>query len=270
MLAGSLVFTGCKKEGCTNEAATNYDADAKEDDGSCILPVVKPAADTEAPKVAITKPTASAKLNAGDAMDIMATVTDNVGATTWTYTVKDAAGASKATETASLGGTASESASASVTTGSDWAAGTYSVVITAGDAAGNTSAEATVSFEIETVQSKDTEKPTITAPVKKFPVTGFELRTRPSNSAGGKWDFKVDDNVELASVKVYLWNKTTDMAIDSLIETGIGDVTWSKGSYNLKHSSNEVGDKAILKIMATDAAGNEAEYTGTQEYTLSL
>lgn len=31
--------TSCKKkEGCTNPEATNYDADAKEDDGSCVLP----------------------------------------------------------------------------------------------------------------------------------------------------------------------------------------------------------------------------------------
>ncbi|MCH8329981.1 MAG: hypothetical protein IH946_01145 [Bacteroidetes bacterium] len=35
---GTIVFTGCKKEGCTDPEATNYDADAKDDDGSCIYP----------------------------------------------------------------------------------------------------------------------------------------------------------------------------------------------------------------------------------------
>ncbi len=37
----------CKKEGCTNHLATNYDVKAKKDDGSCILP------EPEAPKLII-------------------------------------------------------------------------------------------------------------------------------------------------------------------------------------------------------------------------
>jgi len=32
----SFGLPACKKEGCTDEAATNYDADAKKDDGSCV------------------------------------------------------------------------------------------------------------------------------------------------------------------------------------------------------------------------------------------
>jgi hypothetical protein len=37
----ALTFS-CKKEGCTNPAATNYSAEAKKDDGSCILPEPDP------------------------------------------------------------------------------------------------------------------------------------------------------------------------------------------------------------------------------------
>lgn len=32
----------CKKKGCTNSNATNYNSKAKKDDGSCVLPVVVP------------------------------------------------------------------------------------------------------------------------------------------------------------------------------------------------------------------------------------
>jgi hypothetical protein len=40
VLAGALlaVVPACKKKGCTNPLATNYDAEAKKDDGSCELP----------------------------------------------------------------------------------------------------------------------------------------------------------------------------------------------------------------------------------------
>lgn len=34
--AGTFAFSGCQKEGCTDESATNYDADAKSDDGTCV------------------------------------------------------------------------------------------------------------------------------------------------------------------------------------------------------------------------------------------
>lgn len=42
ILLVGIILTGltlsCKKEGCTNSEATNYSAEAKKDDGSCILP----------------------------------------------------------------------------------------------------------------------------------------------------------------------------------------------------------------------------------------
>ena len=45
-----FAFTSCKKEGCTDSKATNYDAEAKKDDGSCVLPVkASPPAPTPTP-----------------------------------------------------------------------------------------------------------------------------------------------------------------------------------------------------------------------------
>ena len=35
LLAGLLGMTSCKKEGCTDSAASNYSEEAKDDDGSC-------------------------------------------------------------------------------------------------------------------------------------------------------------------------------------------------------------------------------------------
>jgi hypothetical protein len=35
LLFGSLIISSCKKEGCTDSTALNYNADAKKDDGSC-------------------------------------------------------------------------------------------------------------------------------------------------------------------------------------------------------------------------------------------
>lgn len=42
---GAIAFsiTSCKKEGCTDETALNYDADAKKDDGSCIYDTTVPS-----------------------------------------------------------------------------------------------------------------------------------------------------------------------------------------------------------------------------------
>jgi hypothetical protein len=43
----SVVSVSCKKEGCTDIAATNYNAEAKKDDGSCTYP--NPTPDPRAP-----------------------------------------------------------------------------------------------------------------------------------------------------------------------------------------------------------------------------
>jgi len=38
----TLAIAGCKREGCTDPKATNYDSDAKKDNGNCIYPEPEP------------------------------------------------------------------------------------------------------------------------------------------------------------------------------------------------------------------------------------
>jgi hypothetical protein len=75
VLMGVLVtFGSCKKEGCTDPLAKNYDSKAKKDDGSCELEIK----DTEAPVISIFKPEDNAEYEKGDTVFIEIKVTDNV------------------------------------------------------------------------------------------------------------------------------------------------------------------------------------------------
>ena len=42
----TLGAVSCQKEGCTDSTATNYDSEAKKDDGSCIAATVAPVEST--------------------------------------------------------------------------------------------------------------------------------------------------------------------------------------------------------------------------------
>ncbi|SFT73742.1 protein of unknown function [Lishizhenia tianjinensis] len=46
LVAGAMAFTACKKEGCTDETASNYSEEAKKDDGSCVYIDNSPLAPT--------------------------------------------------------------------------------------------------------------------------------------------------------------------------------------------------------------------------------
>lgn len=43
LMSGFILIAACKKKGCTDSTAINYDINAKKDDGSCVYPTTPPA-----------------------------------------------------------------------------------------------------------------------------------------------------------------------------------------------------------------------------------
>jgi hypothetical protein len=270
MLAGSLVLGSCKKEGCTDATATNYDDKAKDDDGSCKFAaiVVTPVADTEVPVVTISSPAASAAFAPGEKVQITATITDNVGATTWSYSILDAENAVKGTENLNLLGTTSEAGSAEYTVPANAEGGNYTVSITASDAAGNTSIAATVLIVVETPVSTDSEKPVVLQPVKTFPLSGTNISQGTGGTKGAKFDIEVSDNVEIDKITVILWNTTKSTEKFKAEFTDVNAKTFKQNV--VIQYTGDVNDKAKVKVIATDKAGNETELLSTVEYDLTL
>lgn len=56
-----LTIQSCRKEGCTNPKATNYNPKADKDDGTCVLPTPPAPATTTEPKKQPSKPADSSK-----------------------------------------------------------------------------------------------------------------------------------------------------------------------------------------------------------------
>ncbi len=63
-----FILAGCGKDGCKDPAATNYDPDAKNDDGSCVYPTAK---------LKIHSPSNNAMFSLGDTVHIHAVATHN-------------------------------------------------------------------------------------------------------------------------------------------------------------------------------------------------
>lgn len=281
-IAGSLVMAGCKKEGCTDSKATNFDEKAKKDDGSCKFATVvdpndpdnpdnpdNPANDAEKPTVIITNPSSTLNIKAGVEMKIEATLNDNVGVTSWTYSISDPDAKVQKTATANLTGAKKELVSVSYTIPATWAAGTYKLTITASDAKGNVSTAAEQSIEVEAAEPEDKEAPTIVEPKKTFPTSGTNISKGTQATKGAKFDIEVSDNVEIESITVILWNTTKSTELDKEEYTGVGAKTWKK-NVHLQYDNGDTGDKAKVKVIAKDKAGNEKELLSTQEYNLTL
>ncbi len=85
---GSVIFSGCSKEGCTDPTAENYDPDAKKDDGSCIY------AENQAPT--ISDFTITGDPTPGGTLDIHFIAADNEGLSG--YTLQSEKGGSTSTD----------------------------------------------------------------------------------------------------------------------------------------------------------------------------
>ncbi len=270
MVASSLVFAGCKKEGCMDSKATNYDAEAKKDDGSCVFPeppIVEPAVDTEKPKVSITKPAASAKVMAGSDLEMEATITDNEGVVSWDYKIVNGAtevGPTSATVTSA----ASVTGTATYSVPQDWPAGTATITITGTDAAGNVSDAVTADVTIEAYVAPDTEAPVIGAFTQKWPLTGVSISGGTGNNNGVKVMVDISDNMEIDKITLNLYNTTQSTIIGTKEYTAVGVKTWNEESQLTYTGAGNAGDEAIIKVIVTDKAGNEATLDGTVKYAL--
>ncbi len=70
--SSTALFTSCKKEGCTDSTATNYDEDADDDDGSCVYPM-----EEDDIEFMITNPAAGSTFSMGDTVHIDAMITSS-------------------------------------------------------------------------------------------------------------------------------------------------------------------------------------------------
>ncbi|PWJ48632.1 hypothetical protein SAMN06264364_12913 [Quadrisphaera granulorum] len=189
-----------------------------------------PMADTTAPTVTITAPTAGATLTGTTTLS--ATASDDVAVTAVTFTVTT--GATTRTLTATNSGTGTTwSAPLDTTT---LANGTTTITATATDAAGNATTTAPVSA---TITNADTVAPTvtITAPTAGATVSGLVTATATAS-----------DNVGVTSVKYYANGRFAGSATLSggLWRLGLDTRKFANGSYT-------------ITAVAADAAGN----TGT-------
>lgn len=104
-ILGSVALVGCKKEGCMDEAAANYSADAKKDDGTCnykpVITIVgaNPATVSVGAEYTDGGATAFVK-NEGNVTvtsDLSQVNTSSVGSFNVTYTASNANGTTTAT-----------------------------------------------------------------------------------------------------------------------------------------------------------------------------
>lgn len=71
-LASTTLFSSCKKEGCTDEKAENYDSDADKDDDSCTYPEEEETDDID---FTISDPVAGTTFGLGDTVHINTMIT---------------------------------------------------------------------------------------------------------------------------------------------------------------------------------------------------
>lgn len=71
LLGASALMTACKKEGCTDSTATNYNEKAKKDDGTCIYPEAKTPVIIQNPVASNPSDTTTGTLKAPDTKNLV-------------------------------------------------------------------------------------------------------------------------------------------------------------------------------------------------------
>ncbi|UTW63856.1 DUF4625 domain-containing protein [bacterium SCSIO 12741] len=254
LLSATLVLSACKKEGCTDANATNYDADAKTDDGSCTYP---DPGDTQKPVATIEKPANATEYAKNDTVEVHMDFTDNVALST--YTLKVSGGSWDQTLTESITGTSAH-AHQKLVVSSTTAAGDYTLTATATDKAGNVSAESTVTIKV-TQDVADNEKPVMQTPVVTWPLAPNPMEASTPN----KVRVQVTDNMGVATIVTTLTLKSDGSEIGKTTTdaTKFSDPKNINEEITIQHSpQGGVAEYDMdLKVVCTDAAGNSSEET---------
>ena len=213
-------------------------SDSAGNKASKTLTVTYTAADTTAPSVAITSPTATgAYSTTSGTINISGTASDNVGVTSVTWS-NDANGTS---------GTATGTTSWSIS-GASLSQGDNTFTVIASDRSGNTAGKTLTVTYTQAYAASDTAAPAlaITSPT----ATGIYATTSGTITISGT----ASDNVGVTSVT---WSNDANDASG----TASGTTSWSISGASLSQGDN------TFTVTASDSAGNTSGKTLTVTYT---
>jgi hypothetical protein len=245
-LAGTLVFSACKKD--------------EEEPAPTTPTTPSTPADKTKPTVTISSPTANQEFMQGDDVTVTANAKDETELASYKVMLMDASG----NEVGMADGTVTgkdANISGTISIDADAAEGDYEVHMTATDKAGNESDHAMVTIKVKKSAPADTEDPKVNSiAFGSIPASG-----KLESTLDHQIVIDASDNVGIVSIMVEIINKddsdkvwgTKTETLDPAEAAFNGTITVRAGNCNCISASGQI------KVTVTDAAGNTA--VGTKD-----